>query len=120
MTPVVTPDRTVEQRLDALEEANRVRVYRADVKYRIRAGKLDWRNLLDDVDLQTMKVAELLLQVPKVGPVKVKKILDLARVSPSKTLGGMTDRQVDALELAADLVLIQGRIRQTYQPRAAR
>jgi hypothetical protein len=41
--------------------------------------------------------------LPKVGRVKVRKILEKARISPSKTLGGMTVRQ--RTELASWLVL---------------
>jgi hypothetical protein len=43
--------------------------------------------------LQTAKVFDLLLAVPKYGRVKVNKILSQCRISPSKTLGGLSERQ---------------------------
>ncbi len=36
---------------------------------------------------------DLLLAVPKYGRVKVNKILSQCRISPSKTLGGLSERQ---------------------------
>ena len=36
---------------------------------------------------------DLLLAVPKYGRVKVNKILAQCRISPSKTLGGLSERQ---------------------------
>jgi hypothetical protein len=44
-------------------------------------------------ELATMKVFDLLLAAPKVGRVKAMKMLSAIRVSPSKTVGGLTDRQ---------------------------
>jgi hypothetical protein len=80
------PDRSLEQRLTALTEANRVRSHRAEVKRDLGAGA---------------KVVELIRATPKLGRVKAERALKLAAVSPSKTLGGLTDRQrrdlVDAL-----------------------
>jgi hypothetical protein len=45
------------------------------------------------------KVADLLLALPKYGPVKVNKLLGRCRIAPAKTIGGLTSRQRD--ELAA-------------------
>jgi hypothetical protein len=41
----------------------------------------------------TAKVSEMLLAVPKYGHVKVNKILAQCRISPSKTIGGLSPRQ---------------------------
>ncbi len=35
----------------------------------------------------------MLLAVPKYGRVKVNKILNVCRISPSKTIGGLSQRQ---------------------------
>ena len=43
--------------------------------------------------LETAKVFDLLLAVPKYGRVKVNKILSQCRISPSKTIGGLSERQ---------------------------
>ena len=41
----------------------------------------------------TAKVSDMLLAVPKYGHVKVNKILAQCRISPSKTIGGLSQRQ---------------------------
>jgi hypothetical protein len=38
-------------------------------------------------------VFDLLLAVPKYGRVKVNKILGTCKISPSKTVGGLSERQ---------------------------
>ena len=43
--------------------------------------------------IESMKVQDLMLAIPKYGKVKTNKTLQLAKISPSKTVGGMTDRQ---------------------------
>jgi hypothetical protein len=39
------------------------------------------------------EVVDLLLSLPKIGQVKAHQILSHARIAPTKTLGGITDRQ---------------------------
>src|SRR5438128_8577908 len=91
------PGRTLEQRLAALREANRIRFHRAELKRQLRAGRLAPDEVLEDPDCETMKVVDLLRSLPKVGPVKTNRALNRTRISPSKTLGGLTDRQRDEL-----------------------
>ena len=50
--------------------------------------------LLDPPEyVETAKVFDMLLAVPKYGRVKVNKILVHCRISPSKTIGGLSERQ---------------------------
>lgn len=92
---VVAPERSLDQRLAALDRANEIRMARAQLKRDVKAGRRSVRDvLLDPPDwAATMHVLDLLLAAPKVGRVKANKVLQLSRVSPSKTLGGMTTRQ---------------------------
>ena len=46
----------------------------------------------------TAKVSDMLLAVPKYGQVKVNKILQQCRISPSKTIGGLSQRQRTELD----------------------
>ena len=39
------------------------------------------------------KVFDMILAVPKYGRVKANKILNQCRISPSKTIGGLSERQ---------------------------
>jgi hypothetical protein len=100
----VPPSRSRAQREDALRRATAVRRQRAQLKRDLKAGRCTIEELLSDSPafVQTAKVADLLLAVPKYGPVKVNKLLSRCRITPSKTIGGLSDRQRN--ELAALLV----------------
>lgn len=89
------PERSFIQRMDALGSANRIRVYRANLKRDLKSEKVSIHALLLDPpeDLGTMKIFDLLLACPKYGRVKVNKVLQLCRISPSKTIGGLSPRQ---------------------------
>lgn len=93
--PPTPPTRSAIQRANALEHANEIRCYRARFKLRLKAGDVSAVPvLLDPVpELATMKVIDLLLATPRVGCVKANKILARARISPSKTLVGLSPRQ---------------------------
>lgn len=87
------PRRTHAQRLAALEEANRIRSHRAELKRQLRAAKVPPAVAFEDPDCDTMKVVDLLLALPKVGRVKAHRALSKTYISPSKTIGGLSDRQ---------------------------
>ena len=94
-TTSTAPERSLNQRMDALARANQIRIQRAQLKRDLKAGRTPIHELLLDPPdyLQTAKVFDLLLAVPKYGRVKVNKILGQCRISPSKTLGGLSERQ---------------------------
>ena len=89
------PERSLSQRMAALERANQIRTRRAKLKRDLRAGRANAQALLLSPPeyIQTAKVSDMLLAVPKFGKVKVNKILTQCRISPSKTIGGLSDRQ---------------------------
>ncbi len=89
------PERSLDQRMAALSLANEVRGLRAQLKRDLKAGKASFGELLLDVPacLETAKVFDLLLALPRVGRVKATSILNGCRISPSKTFGGLSDRQ---------------------------
>ena len=91
----ITPERSLNQRMDALARANQIRTKRAQLKRDLRAGRLSIHKLLLDPPefVETAKVFDMLLAVPKYGRVKVNKILAHCRISPSKTIGGLSERQ---------------------------
>jgi hypothetical protein len=92
---VSAPERSLVQRMEALQRANDIRSRRAQLKRDLKAGRQPIHELLLDPPdyLQTAKAFDLLLAVPKYGRVKVNKILSQCRISPSKTLGGLSERQ---------------------------
>ena len=89
------PDRSLTQRMIALSRANEIRFERAQLKRDLKAGRKQIHGLLLDPPewLETMKAYDLILAVPKYGRVKVNKIFQQCRISPSKTIGGMSQRQ---------------------------
>ena len=92
---VAAPERSLVQRMEALQRANDIRSRRAQLKRDLKAGRTPIHELLLDPPdyVQTAKVFDLLLAVPKYGRVKVNKILGQCRIAPSKTLGGLSERQ---------------------------
>jgi len=95
MTPFGTPERSLKQRLDALDRANEVRTNRAKLKRDLKAGRVSIHAILAKPPecVETAKVIDMLLAVPKYGRVKCGKVLQKCRISPSKTIGGLSDRQ---------------------------
>lgn len=93
--PSAAPERSLVQRMDALKRANTIRSRRAQLKRDLKAGKQSIHQLLLDPPeyVATAKVFDMLLAVPKYGSVKVNKILTTCRISPSKTIGGLSERQ---------------------------
>ena len=89
------PERSLNQRMDALARANEIRIRRAQLKRDLKAGRRSIHSLLLEPPeyVETAKVFDMLLAVPKYGRVKVNKVLQLCRISPSKTIGGLTERQ---------------------------
>lgn len=89
------PERSLTQRMEALQRANEIRTERARLKRDLKAGRVNIHGLLlhPPPYLQTAKVFDLLLAVPKYGRVKANRILTQCRISPSKTIGGLSERQ---------------------------
>jgi hypothetical protein len=94
-TSAAAPERSPDQRMEALKRANRIRSARARLKKDMKAGKATIQALLLDPPeyVQTAKVFDMLLAVPKYGRVKANRILNQCRISPSKTIGGLSERQ---------------------------
>src|SRR5213075_2304437 len=89
------PERTHEQRMRALRRANEIRSARAQLKRDLKAGKAKVEQLLLDPPdyVLSAKAFDMILAVPKYGRVKANKILTQCRISPSKTIGGLSERQ---------------------------
>ena len=81
--------------MDALGKANAIRTRRAQLKRDLKAGRMSIHKLLLSPPewVETAKVFDMLLAVPKYGRVKANKVLNQCRISPSKTIGGLSERQ---------------------------
>jgi hypothetical protein len=89
------PERSLDQRMDALGKANAIRTRRAQLKRDLKGGRTSIHKLLlaPPEWVETAKVFDMLLAVPKYGRVKANKVLNQCRISPSKTIGGLSERQ---------------------------
>jgi hypothetical protein len=81
--------------MEALRRANDIRSKRAQLKRDLKGNKVKIQTLLMDPPeyVQTAKVIDMLMAVPKYGRVKTNRILNQCRISPSKTIGGLSERQ---------------------------
>ena len=81
--------------MNALARANEIRTSRAKLKRDLKGGKAKIEVLLTDPPdwVLSAKVFDMILAVPKYGRVKANKILTQCRISPSKTIGGLSERQ---------------------------
>lgn len=94
-TQAHAPLRSLDQRMDALQRANDVRVRRAKLKKDLKEGTVGIEEILGNPPeyVSTAKVIDILMAVPKFGRVKAARFLNTCRISQSKTVGGLSDRQ---------------------------
>ena len=89
------PKRPALQRREALVQANRVRTQRARLKADLKGDRRSLADLIADPPeyLASAKLTEVLAAVPKYGRIKTIRLLERCRVSPKKTIGGLSQRQ---------------------------
>jgi hypothetical protein len=83
------------QPIHALQLANRVRAYRADLKRRIATGEVEAAEvvLICPREAAGMTIAELLLAQRSWGRVRCRRFLRSLSLREDKTVGSMTERQ---------------------------
>jgi len=81
--------------MEALKRANDIRVKRAKLKKDLKSGTVSIEQILAEPPeyVSTAKVFDMLMAVPKFGRVKSLRMLNQCRISQSKTVGGLSDRQ---------------------------
>ncbi|MEQ8833211.1 MAG: integration host factor, actinobacterial type [Miltoncostaeaceae bacterium] len=89
------PERSLDQRMDALRRANEIRSRRAQLKRDLKDGSVAIAAVISDPPdfVMTAKVFDMLMAVPKYGKVKATRFLNLCRISQGKTIGGLSERQ---------------------------
>ena len=94
-TQAQAPLRSLDQRMEALKRANDIRARRARLKKDLKSGDVRIEEILVDPPeyVSTAKVFDMLMAVPKLGRVKAARFLNQCRISQSKTVGGLSDRQ---------------------------
>ena len=81
--------------MEALKRANDIRVRRAQLKRDLKDGRAQVEVILVNPPeyVETAKVFDILMAVPKFGRVKAARLLNQCRISQSKTVGGLSERQ---------------------------
>ena len=94
-TQAQAPLRSLDQRMEALKRANDIRVRRAQLKKDLKTGSVHIDDILKNPPeyVSTAKVFDILMAVPKFGRVKAARFLNQCRISQSKTVGGLSERQ---------------------------
>ena len=94
-TQAQAPLRSLDQRMEALKRANDIRVRRAQLKKDLKDGRVQIESILlaPPEYVSTAKVFDMLMAVPKFGRVKAARLLNQCRISQSKTVGGLSERQ---------------------------
>jgi len=97
----------IPQHIKALALANETRFYRARVRADLKKLNLEQGAfycaliLEDDIpEMRTMLVEQLFSSIRFLGPSKVNRIFVKAHVGTNRTIGGLTQRQRDALAAA--------------------
>jgi hypothetical protein len=91
------------QHLQALQRANRVRLARAELKRRIADGELTAGQVILTApwEASSMAIGDVLMSQRRWGGTRCRKFLAMFRITETKTIGSLTERQ--RLALAAQL-----------------
>ena len=93
------PQLTDEQRKAALEKAAKARHERAELREKIKSGKVSLESVLesDDPIASRMKVSTLIESLPGYGKAKAAQIMDELGISASRRVKGLGARQREQL-----------------------
>jgi hypothetical protein len=94
-----TARKPAPQHMRALEQANRVRLARAELKRQVAEGEVTVADVVKDCpwEAESMAIAELLMSQHRWGRQRCRRVLASLAISETKTVGSMTGRQRDAL-----------------------
>ena len=87
------------QHMRALEQANRVRLARAELKRQIADGARTVADVVADCpwEAESMTIADLLMSQHRWGRTRCRRFLASVPMTETKTIGSMTDRQRSTL-----------------------
>lgn len=93
------PQRSIDERREALKKANSFRSSKAQLKKDLKSQKIGVEQLIkaqDEIFLN-MKAKELLQSLPGIGEFSARKILEQCRIKPSRKVGALGKRQKSCL-----------------------
>ena len=83
------------QHMQALAQANKVRLARAELKRQVADGELSVADVVLDCpwESESMTIADLLMSQHRWGRTRCRRFLMQVPMNETKTIGSMTDRQ---------------------------
>jgi hypothetical protein len=92
------------QHLQALQRANRVRLARAELKRRIADGEVTAGEVIltSPWEASSMAIGDVLMSQRRWGGTRCRKFLAMFRITETKTIGSLTERQRHALAAQLD------------------
>jgi hypothetical protein len=89
------------QHMQALAQANRVRLARAELKRQVAEGEATVAEIVLACpwEAESMAIADLLVSQHRWGRERCRRFLGSLRISETKTIGSMTERQRNELAL---------------------
>jgi hypothetical protein len=101
------------QHMRALQQANRVRLARAELKRQVTDGEISVADVVLECpwEAESMAIADLLMSQHRWGRTRCRRFLSSIPMAETKTIGSMTERQRrelagrlrgDLVEMAAD------------------
>lgn len=91
------PELDDASRRQALERAAEARKIRAELKQQLKAGEIDFAEVLRRADSDEIvgktKVSAVLEALPKVGKVRARKLMERLDISPSRRVRGLGANQ---------------------------
>ena len=99
------------QHMVALERANQIRLERAAIRRRLKAGELTIAEVLADRPgcIDSMRALELIRSLDRYGHKRAARLLQAAEVPLTRTVGRLTERQRQSI--VATLAARRGRAR---------
>jgi hypothetical protein len=93
------PALSAEQREHARGVAVLARQERADVRAALREGRVSVTDVLEPTTeaQQRMRVRDVVLSLPGIGPIRCTEILESAGIASTKRVGGLTEHQRERL-----------------------
>jgi hypothetical protein len=83
------------QHMQALAQANKVRLARAELKRQVGEGELSVADIVRDCpwEAESMAIADLLMSQHRWGRTRCRRFLASVAMNETKTIGSMTERQ---------------------------
>lgn len=95
------PELDDESRRQALNKAAEARKVRAELKHQLKAGEIDFGEVLRRADADEIvgktKVSAVLEALPRVGKVRARRLMERLDISPSRRVRGLGANQRDKL-----------------------